>query len=81
MRFSTVLVILLLIGSFLIISSYHLDIGKGEDRISFAKLFGKWIVHAGKNTVNLMGMAIHMEWFPPTNASNSTITNGSSTNP
>jgi len=63
-KISTVALLIVLVVSLMIITSNGLHLGEGEDRVTFAKMFGKWAIQAGKNTKNLVGQAIHQDWIP-----------------
>ncbi len=59
------LIIFLLVGSFIIINHYSLNIkNSSEDRKTFASAFFDWVFQVGKSTKNTAGYAIKQEWLP-----------------
>ena len=60
-------VIFLLIGAYLILQSLDLeveDLEEKEERSTFLKQFGKWIVSVGKNTKNVVSYVVYLDWLP-----------------
>ena len=61
------IVIFFLIGAYLILNSLELgveDLENKEERSTFLKQFGKWIVSVGKNTKNVVSYVIYLDWLP-----------------
>jgi len=64
MKIFALILIFLVIGGFIIATSYNLNLNKPEDRRSFLGKFSVWVVQLGKNTVNTVGYALKMDWLP-----------------
>jgi len=60
-------VIFLLIGAYAILQALDLevdDLENKEERSTFLKQFGKWIVSVGKNTKNVVSYVVYLDWLP-----------------
>ncbi len=66
-------VLFLLVGAYLIKTSYDLNYKKDEDRTTFVWEFARWVLQIGGNVKNAVGYMIAMDWFPegPNNETNS----------
>lgn len=70
------IIIILVIGGYMIKTSYDLDLNDNPDRITFAKKYFGWIFDIGKNTKDVVGYAAQKDWLPTnnTNETNKTKT-------
>ncbi len=59
-----IIVIVLIIGGFIIKSSYDLNIEDTADRKTFIGLFSRWIFKMGSNIASLTSSAIKQDWSP-----------------
>ena len=67
--------IVLIIGGYIIKSSYDLSLKDTEDRTTFVKLFSKWIFKLGKNIASLTSSAVKEDWSPIENKNDTKTTN------
>jgi len=58
------ILLILLIGGFIIKSSYNINLKNPEDRKTFINLFSKWLFKLGKNIASLTSNAIKKDWSP-----------------
>ena len=63
------LVILLIIGGWMIKSSYNTDFDESEDRKTFFKTFGSWIKSLGGNMLAITSYTVAQNWTPALNES------------
>ena len=61
-----IVLIFLVVGGFIIATSYNLNLKKSEDRRTFIGKFSVWVVSVGKNVVKTVGYAIKLDWLPET---------------
>lgn len=66
------IIIFLVIGSYIIISSYNLSLQEKQDRKTFLLEAAKWIFNVGKSTKNTVTYAIKQDWLPEVNKTNNT---------
>jgi len=66
------IIIFLVIGSYIIISAYNLNLQEKQDRKAFVLEAGKWIFNVGKSTKNTAAYAVKQDWLPDTNKTNAT---------
>ena len=59
-----IIVIVLIIGGFVIKSSYDLNVKDKSDRKTFLGLFSNWIFKMGRNIVSLTSSAVKQDWSP-----------------
>lgn len=64
MRLMWLVLIFLVIGGFIIATSYNLNLKRPEDRRTFIGKFSIWLVQLGKNAVRTVGYVIKLEWLP-----------------
>ena len=64
MRLLWLIIIFLLIGAFIITTSYNLNLKKPEDRRTFIGKFAIWTVNIGKNVIKTVGYAMKFDWLP-----------------
>ena len=65
--------IFILIGAVMIIYQYDINLTQEGGKENFANQFGKWLVQLGKNSVKVVGYAIHQPWLPDKNVTNETL--------
>lgn len=80
MRISIILLIIifLLIGAYIIKTTYDLSFKDKEDIKNFLVRFGKWMFQLGKNVKDVTGYAVQKKWLPELNQTtqdNKTIVN------
>lgn len=76
MRKLIILVILvLIIGGFIIKSSYDLNLKDKDDRSTFVNLFSKWVLKLGHNLVDLTSSAVKQDWSPTEKKNDTKTTN------
>lgn len=61
------IIIFLVIGSYIIISAYNINLNEKEDRKTFILEAGKWVIQLGKSTKNAVTYAVKQDWFPDVN--------------
>lgn len=59
-----IIILLLLIGSYIIIRSYSLDIKNKTDQKTFFKLFIDWIAKLFENIKQVTSLAVKQDWSP-----------------
>jgi len=66
MRISIILLIIifLLIGAYIIKSSYDLSFENKNDVKTFLSGFGSWLLQLGKNVKDVTGYAVQKKWLP-----------------
>jgi len=65
MRWAIIFIILfLIIGSYIIIKSNSINLEDKEGKVIFAKKFGVWAYQLGKNTKDVVGLAVKKNWLP-----------------
>ena len=57
-------IILIIMGGVFIIVKNHYDLRKKGDSAGFIHDFSGWVVQVGKNTVNMAGYVVKMDWIP-----------------
>jgi len=67
-----IVVILLLIGTYSIYKSNNTDLSSLGSTGSFIGDLANWFFQLGKSTSNTVGYAVHQEWLPELNNTNST---------
>ena len=74
MKILHIVLIFLIIGAFVISTSYNLNLKKSADRRSFMGKFAIWSVNVGKNVIRTAGYALKLDWLPerPENITNTT---------
>ena len=68
------IIIFLVIGSYMIISAYNINLHDKEDRKTFISEAGKWVLQLGKSTKNTVTYAVKQDWLPDVNESDNTTT-------
>lgn len=66
------IILFLIVGAFLIIKDYHLNLKEPGDRKTFIEEFINWIFHLTKNIKEIIGYAVHQDWLPKINETNQT---------
>ena len=62
MRITYILIIIfLIIGSYMIISAYNLDLQESPDRKTFLSKVGRWLFQIGKSTKNTATYAVKQD--------------------
>jgi len=64
MKLLTIVLVFLVIGGFIISSSYKLNLNEPEDRRTFVGKFSIWVVNVGKNVIRTVGYAMRQDWLP-----------------
>ena len=64
MKLWYILIIFLVIGAFLTVRYNNYKMDNPEDRVSFAKDYGKWLFGVGKSTVKIAGAVVKEPWLP-----------------
>ncbi|NQV09411.1 hypothetical protein HQ529_06175 [Candidatus Woesearchaeota archaeon] len=71
MKLMWIVIVFLVIGGFIIAKSNDLDLEEGDDRKTFLKTFGGWIVDTGKNVKGVTSYAVkEYDWLPEDNETN-----------
>ena len=65
-----VIIIFLVIGVYIIINAYNLNLEDKEDVKTFIVRFGKWLFQVGKNVKDVTGYAAQQKWLPAVNETN-----------
>lgn len=66
------IIIFLAIGSYMIISTYNINLDEEQDRKTFISKIGKWVFQLGKSTKNTATYAVKQDWLPNVNDTNNT---------
>lgn len=64
------IIILLLLGAYMIISSSKLNLENKEDQKTFVKQFSSWISKLVGNLKQLTSQAVKQDWLPVNNTKN-----------
>jgi len=64
MKLLTIVLVFLIVGGFIISSSYKLNLNESDDRRTFVGKFSVWVVNVGKNVVRTVGYAMKQDWLP-----------------
>ncbi|MBN2567277.1 hypothetical protein JXB02_04295 [Candidatus Woesearchaeota archaeon] len=59
-----IIVAFVLVGGWIIYSSYSIDLDDKADRMTFVKKMGGWLFGVGKNLKDLTGYMIKQQWLP-----------------
>ncbi|MFH1642780.1 MAG: hypothetical protein ABIC04_07845 [Nanoarchaeota archaeon] len=70
MKITWILLIFLIVGAFIITSSYDLNLKRTEDRRTFIGKFAIWIVNVFKNAAKTVGYVVKLDWFPDNEINN-----------
>ena len=65
-----IIILLLLIGSYIIIRTYSLDIKNKADQKTFFKIFIDWIAKLFENVKQVTSLAVKQDWSPVNNTKN-----------
>ena len=60
----TIALVFLIVGGFIIASSYKLNLNEPNDRRTFIGKFSVWVVNVGKNVIRTVGYAMRQDWLP-----------------
>jgi len=64
-KITIAVVIFLIVGGYIIVSSQNLDLEDKGDQKTFLKTFGRWVVGVGKNIKDVAGYAVkEHDWLP-----------------
>ncbi len=55
---------ILLIGAFMVYSTYDLDFSKKGDKSTFFVKYSGWLIKTGNNVKDVTGYAIQQDWTP-----------------
>jgi len=67
-----IVIILLVIGTYSIYKNNDTDLSNLDSAGSFIGDLANWFFQLGKSTSNTVGYAVHQEWLPELNNTNST---------
>lgn len=59
-----IIIVFLLIGGYMIKTTYDLNLKEPEDQKTFFAKFVTWLFQLGKNIKTLTGQAVKQEWLP-----------------
>lgn len=65
-----IIILILLIGGYMIVRSYDLNLENKGDRKTFFKIFTGWLVKLGNNLKQLAANAVRQDWSPTNNTKN-----------
>lgn len=58
------IILFLLLGAFFIISQNNLSVITNNGAVKFISAYGKWLLGFGINSIQTIGYAIKLDWFP-----------------
>ena len=72
MRISIVflIIVFLIIGAYIIKTTYDLSFEEEGDVKNFLVRFGRWLLQLGRNVKDVTGYATQKKWLPPVNETN-----------
>ena len=68
-----IIIVFLLIGGYMIKTTYDLNLKEAEDQKTFFAKFVSWLFQLGKNIKSLTGQAVKQEWLPENKTSEKTF--------
>jgi len=75
MRMLTLFVLVfLLVGVYLIVTNYDIDLGTSSGTKTFFKEFARWLFGVGESGVDVVGYAAQQDWLPDSPLENETRT-------
>ena len=66
MRILVIVLIFLLVGALFIINQNRIDVKEKEGKITFTKVYAKWLWDSAKNIKEVTAYIIKMDWLPRT---------------